>query len=585
MRIALALLAVGWIAGCSKPESDLNPSISHEVIAEIPPPELAAETFAAVLKEHFLWDTPSDLDSIRLSSTLEKDVILGNLAHLPKLEKITFREVPLSKTDLTKLAPFRNVTQIELAGYDHVSTDLLSSIPSVTQLEFSQCEFVPWERIHDTCGQKLQHLEVSRSPIDGDGIASLSAIATLESIGFYDSRHIDETALSSLSKLKSLNSLTVVNCDEVQGAFLSEIQGRLELDEFTFTGSLAPAEAIHLGKISSLRRIQVNSEQELPVEWFRSISRGCQQLQSLVLHYQALDKEKIDYISSLPLLKELQACSNGQVPDFSFGGPSVQADVGSLVSISRLENLETLHLSRGYRLGASDGEAIASLPKLKELVLWHVHLEPGSLADLGRLENLGSLDIYNGASLSTADAKAIGALPNLETLKLRECRKGAGADFSHLKNLKKLRTLDLSGIHGLSDGDMSMAQGMVSLEKLTLERNSGVSDAGIAKWHQATNLRELWIQKLNMDGSGFIGWPSSHGIESIYIEGTSIDDDGLKALSRLQNVQSLDIRLQTLLGWDIRVDLCLRQNPFVTVPPPLWELRYHAREYEQAGSS
>ena len=102
---------------------------------------------------------------------------------------------------------------------------------------------------------------------------------------------------------------------------------------------------------------------------------------------------------------------------------------------------------------------------------------------------------------------------------------------------------------------MAMALGMKSLEELTLQRSSAVSDDGIAQWHQATSLRSLWMQKMYIKGTGFQDWPADHGIESIFIEGTAIGNNGLKAISRLQNLGSLEIRVLRLFGGAVKVDV------------------------------
>jgi hypothetical protein len=524
-----------------------------------PEPELDAEAFAKRLEEDFYRDSPADLESVSVSNRGEVDFILDNLAHLPKLKEIEFSAVDYGESDFGKMAPFPNIAQLEFEDYVAVDISGLSSLRSVTGLKFARCESIPWE---DICRCDLRHLEIYKSPVGAVGLRSLADLETLESVSFSEVDGLDDDDLADLAQVKSLQSLAVYNCRNVKGDFLAQLKGLGEFREFKFTGPLTVERSLHLAGFANLRTIELNSKQPLPPDWYRAIAENCRKLKRLVLFYQALDKAKIDHLSSLAELTDLEVYSDGQIRDMSFGGPQVKAEPGALESLGRLKKLEILHLSRGYSLNAADGAAITSLANLERLALWYVKFEPGALKDLGRLTELAELSIYQGRGLGTADAEGIGALTNLEELDLCEFRKETDADFSHLKGLSKLRELDLSGFRNLSNADMAMAQGMGSLEKLTLERSAAVSDKGIAQWRHATKLRSLWMQKMYIDGTGFQEWPADHGIESIFIEGTAIGNEGLKAMSRLRNLGDLEIRIIRLFGGDIEVDVsCFADTP------------------------
>jgi hypothetical protein len=109
---------------------------------------------------------------------------------------------------------------------------------------------------------------------------------------------------------------------------------------------------------------------------------------------------------------------------------------------------------------------------------------------------------------------------------------------------------------------MAMFAGMASVEDVTLRGNGGITDAGIVQLQHAAKLRKLWLQKLSIRGTGFAEWPADHGIETIFIEGIAISNDGLAALARLRKLKLLAVRVIQLFGGAIEVDVsCFIDSP------------------------
>jgi hypothetical protein len=83
----------------------------------------------------------------------------------------------------------------------------------------------------------------------------------------------------------------------------------------------------------------------------------------------------------------------------------------------------------------------------------------------------------------------------------------------------------------------------------------GVTDKGLAKWHQATSLRSLTIRKLSVDGTGFQSWPPDHSIEEIFVHGTTISGEGLRAMSQFQNLVDVYLNVINFAQPIVKVDL------------------------------
>lgn len=584
---------------------DLSGTVPSPVL---PPPRLSAGVFAKQCEEVLGERLREDADTVLISDHDEKELILDNLAHLPELKRIEF-SVRVGEEDYARVAPFSNITEVEFYDYGFIDPALFSSLESVSTLEFSKCPKVDWMVLSQLDGPKVQHLGIDRSVIGAADLEALSRMSSLESISLgalaledrdlqclgqsttlkslavrdcpnldgsfvthfqqleslelRDLAGLSDGDLRILGQLPNLKSLAVYNCRDVKGDFLADLKGQANLRDFEFTGPLAPDRALLLAAFPGLQTIRLNSKELLPLEWYTAIADGCRELKNLRLVDQVLDKAKIDRLSSLDELVQLEVFSdNALTPDMTFGGPKVSREAGMLESLARLQRLETLYLCRGYHLNAADGRAIGSLAKLRKLGLWHALVEPGALADVGQLENLTELSLYGCRGLDTADAEGIGRLKKLVELDISQVAKARNADFSHLGGLVSLRELYIDKCKGMNDADMAMAQGMKNLEKLNIEGASSVTDEGIAQWGLASKLRTLSLGKVNIDGTGFQQWPADHAINWLFIEGTSISNDGLKAISRFQNLRALDIRLIDLSGKTIGLDVsCFAATP------------------------
>lgn len=546
MRISGTLFLLFWLAAWG----------------QSPAATLDETSFAAQFREVFYDQALADVKMVDIRNVREKELLLDNLAHLPALGEITFSELEVAEADFARIAPHANITQIEFSRFTTIDPAALAVVKSLKTLEFYKCTEIPWAAVAAMRGPALRRLEIRDSYLDGDDLSALSAVETFESITLSEPKGVSDDALANLGKFKNLQSLSVYNVSDSRGEFIAALKGLKKLREFNFTGRLTATQAQRLADLPNLQAIQLNIKEPLPNGWYKAIAENCRGLVRLELHYQALDKTKIDNIAMLTELTELKCYSDTQIADMSFGGPRVKTEPGDLAALAALKKLQSLHLSRGYRLNAEDGAAIASLAKLTRLELWFAQFEPGALEKLGDLTELTVLSLYGSRGLDTTDAKAIGALQNLEELNLSIVTKAAGADFSHLRGLAKLRELDLTDFRGLSDDDMAMFTGLKSLEDLTLRRNARVSDKGLSQLRHATKLSDLWMVHMSVNGTGFADWPADHALKTVFIEGTAINDDGLKALSRLRNLASVEIRIVRLFGGDIEVDIaCFVDTP------------------------
>jgi len=150
--------------------------------------------------------------------------------------------------------------------------------------------------------------------------------------------------------------------------------------------------------------------------------------------------------------------------------------------------------------------------------------------------------------------KQFGKAKDLESLNLSSISTRS-ADFSGLANLTKLKQLDVRDYRNLTDCDMTWAKEMKNLKAFRLKNNFRVTDKGLTLSNHARNLEQLMITKIGIDGSGLSEWPADHAGTSILIEGCSITNDGVKAMSRLQNLKYLEVRVIRFGKGPIEVDV------------------------------
>jgi Leucine-rich repeat (LRR) protein len=552
------LISVGCELSQTNPKANGNnaagstPKESQPLPA--PEPFLGIEEFAKILEENFYEDTPSDVESVSVSNDQELVFILDNLAHLRNIKEIIFRDVEFPASVFTRLNNYTNVTEIGLRGYDSFDFERLAKLERLDRLTLSDCSDVSWQLVSDIC-RNLRQLEISDSPIDAEGFRQLSALKKLDKLVLVYLDQVTDDDLKPLIDSTRLKSFAAYNCSKITGSFLNNPDKLVSLREFRFTGPLDSQSAESLAALPGLQEITIRSKVELQPEWYQAIAKGCTELKSLRLYYQALDKAKIESVAVASELEELAVYNESEFDSMGFGGPRVRTAAGDLASLANLRHLRTLHLSNGYKINDADGAAIASLEKLEQLNLWGSRFESGALSQLGNLSRLKKLDLDSATGLDSSDADGIASLSALESLKLTKVLKAPGADFSCLKRLHNLRELDLVGFLNLDDADMDMAEGMQNLGSLQLGMSVGVTDKGLAKWHQATSLRSLTIRKLSVDGTGFQSWPPDHSIEEIFVHGTTISGEGLRAMSQFQNLVDVYLNVINFAQPIVKVDL------------------------------
>jgi Leucine-rich repeat (LRR) protein len=144
----------------------------------------------------------SSLESLDISNTEVTDLGLENLITLDNLKELTLGKGHITMSGFAKVAMLPGLTILDISGAQTLRPDnpngrgAGSMIPDETLKAFSELK-------------DLRALYLGFSPINADGLRTLSALKHIERLGLQGCPRIDDTALGELSNWKALKYLDV----------------------------------------------------------------------------------------------------------------------------------------------------------------------------------------------------------------------------------------------------------------------------------------------------------------------------------------------------------------------------------------
>ncbi|WCJ41971.1 receptor like protein 1 [Euphorbia peplus] len=208
---------------------------------------------------------------------------------------------------------------------------------------------------------------------------------------------------------------------------------------------------------------------------------------------------------------------------------------------STLANLEILDLSY-INLNNSILQSLGAFPSLKSLELGGNRLNGTGFERLSStLANLEILDLsYINLNNSTNILQSLGAFPSLKTLRLSSSGLGGKFNISDLDGFPNLQELDLSE-NAITEFIVSKdSRGPSNLSTLYLDGMTTITDEGISNLNLQSlenfpNLKTLSLRWTNFLRGIFpeeLRYDYKSKMEEILLDGSSIDDNFLRKLSR-----------------------------------------------------
>jgi Leucine-rich repeat (LRR) protein len=226
-----------------------------------------------------------------------------------------------------------------------------------------------------------------------------------------------------------------------------------------------------------------------------------------------------------------------ELEELDLRGTEIQSRVfehlAKLVSLRRLDISHTRVTDEGC-------DELAKLERLEELSIGSNRLNGGCLISLRLLPTLKSLSVAGvqrvdsgiwGLALNAVNLERLGALNGLERLDL------GGATITDIGSDKP----------GLPDaerkelGDLDLLAGLVDLRELDLSRQP-VAAAELAVVAGFKKLRRLNLSQATRLGDEIVEIVNElPDLESLYLSGTALSDDGLQALAGRESLRAVSV--------------------------------------------
>ena len=151
--------------------------------------------------------------------------------------------------------------------------------------------------------------------------------------------------------------------------------------------------------------------------------------------------------------------------------------------------------------------------------------------------------LMNDTAITDAGLEPIGKLDTLRNLDLRGCPV-SNTGLVHLKGLKKLKALRLSGKSGATTVDVegfNHISSLNGLKVLAADFLFGDMVAAISRLDGVTNLEELYLAGTAFDDEAAILLSRFSKLRQLRVSQTQISDQGLAHLAKLKSLTILDL--------------------------------------------
>ena len=454
------------------------PNIEHIGLGNELPEEEMKTLLQNIVAEH------PGLKSVDLSREYSlTDDHLAPLAGLSQLESLNFSN--LYRANGSFLAYLTGMTMLKTLNISNStslqSLDLLKNLKSLVSLDLGECYLRSDNLLAPLTNlTQLENLNLTKNPdLNGACLSYLTGLSKLRTLNLNDCIRITE-GLSHLNNLTNLETLKLAQCVSLdsQLAFLANLT-KLQTLELNNNGTLNGSCLAYISGLTGLKSLNLS---------------GCIQMeQNYLIHLKDLAKlETLHLLACNALLTEglgiITGLSKLKFLDLS------QTYNNALVGISALKNLETLELRSRLGSGVSL-EHLIGLTKLRKLNLYRNWIHDNELAILTNIQSLRALSLTMCNDLTDQALTHVAALKNLEELYLGVTRMVTSAGLAHIcspNGLTKLKSLSLQR-NMSSDADLAPLSHLNRLEQLNLANCKNLTPACLTHLKVLKNLRKLNI--------------------------------------------------------------------------------------------
>jgi hypothetical protein len=485
---------------------------------------------------------PSDLYKLSISSSTRRfsanRPVLESISRLSGLRILCLHQTGVTSQQMSSLKALESLQALVFVREYSFGNDGLAVLKDLPALEYLDCDIGITDigLKHLVQLPNLRWLRIRMDNIRGFGLAYLANMPRLERLCLWSDKEFTDGHVRYLEGLTNLKSLTLWGSNvRLTDSTLASVSKLSSLEEFHLIRvktEFTDAGIGQLAKLTNLRILDTSPDDA-------GALAGMKRLESV--SGIALNSRNIKALASLPNLKSLR---------LSLKRPSSGSTGDPVAMLSELKSLEKLHVGNwggGAKLfGDEEFASLEALVGLKDLSVPVDGLTDRGLASIGKLGQLESLNLMGmgeNIRLSNRGLNHLNALSQLQKLGLEiPSRAWSVGDNTpvNLSGLTNLRNIKLISIR-LKGSDWAFLADMKNLKELWLNYCGICSEDGLKYIKDLPRLKHLDLQNVNCtEGNGLAVLDSLKSLESIRMIGR-ITDSALGRLPGLPSLQMFDV--------------------------------------------
>jgi hypothetical protein len=489
---------------------------------------------------------PSDLHELSIQSSIRRTPAsrpkLESLSHLTGLQALSLCNTGVTGLQMSSLKSLSSLRSLTFVREHSFGSAGLAALKNFTALEYLDCYTRPIDAGLKHLAQlpNLQRLRLRMGRIRGPGLVYLADMPRLERLTLWGTTGLTDRHIRYLEGLTRLKSLTLWGGDvpltNSTLASISKLTALEELHLIRLKTDFTDAGIRQLAKMPRLRNPGVSPDDA-------SVLAGMEQLESVSVI--ALTSRNMQALARLGNLKSL-----GLALEAPARGSAV-AMLGELKSLEKLHVVSQHVFAKGF----SDEElaCLESLSRLKHLSITTKGITERGWASIGRLSQLEHLRIGDGRERNPMLKRGLNHLNGLTKLQTLNFEMDSGqksiAEQSpimddtplNLKALTNLKSISLGSLC-LQESDWAFLAGLNQLEELRLYNCNACSENGLRHIKDLTKLKSLDIQATTLtDGNGLALLGGLKRLDRIRLTGR-ITDRALGRMPGLPLLQMFDVR-------------------------------------------
>lgn len=492
---------------------------------------------------------PSDLYKLNIQSWTGRSSAnhpkLESISHLTGLQVLSLGDTGVTgreMSSLKSLSSLRGLHLIREMSFGGAGLAVLKDFPA---LEYLDCYTITTDADLKHVGEfaNLKWLRLRMGRIRGPGLVELAKLPHLERLALWGDKGLSDRHVRYLEDLRHLKSLTLWGSNaRLTDSTLASVSKLSSLEEFHLIRVQTDFTDSGIGQLAKLTNLRILGASPHDA----SILSGMGKLESV--GGIVLTSRNMKALAGLSNLKSL-----GLKLEAPFNG-STENPFALLSTLKSLEKLHVVSWGMGAKcFGDEELASLESMRNLKDLSIPVEGLTNRGLASIGKLRQLESLNLMGAGQNNRLSNRGLNHLNGLSHLQKVSLNMPSGVwsvgdntalNLSGLTNLKNIKLISIR----LKGSEWAFLAELENLEELWLNYCGICSENGLRYIKDLPKLKYLDLQNVTCtEGNGLAVLGSLRNLNGIRLIGRITD----RALGRLPALPSLQM-------FDVTTDVTIR---------------------------